>query len=65
MKQKIWGFFFTCTVPGTKGVPLIQILVISRGYHQLPRYCENCAQTLFEQSQPRIKTEESGPKRQN
>ena len=36
--------------PGTKGVPSISILVISRGYHQLPRYRENSAQTLFKQS---------------
>ena len=27
-------------MPDTKGVPLIPILVISRGYHQLPRYRE-------------------------
>ena len=37
-------------IPGTKGVPSIPILVISRGYHQLPRYRENCAHTLFGQS---------------
>ena len=49
-------------IPGTKGVPSIPILVILRRYHQLPRYRENCAQTLFGQSQPRFKTEESGPK---
>ena len=49
-------------IPGTKWVPSIPIVGISRGYHQLPRYRENCAQTLFGQSQPRLKTEESGPK---
>ena len=37
-------------IPGTKGVPSISILVISRGYDQLPRYRENCAQTLYKQS---------------
>ena len=52
-------------IPGTEGVPSIPILVISRGYHQLPRYREKCAQTLFGQSQPRIKTEESGTKRRD
>ena len=51
--------------PGTKGVPSISILVISREYHQLPRYRENSAQTLFKQSKPRVKTEESGPKRRD
>ena len=46
-----------------RGVPSIPILVIPRGYHQLPRYREISAQTLFGQSQTRIQTEESGPKR--
>ena len=36
-------------IPGTKGVPSIPILVISRGYHQFPCYRQNCAQTLFGQ----------------
>ena len=39
----------TITPPGTKGVPSISILVISRRYHQLTRYRENSAQTLFGQ----------------
>ena len=38
-------------IPGTKGVSSIPILVISQGYHQLLRYREISAQTLFGQSQ--------------
>ena len=48
-------------IPGTKGIPSISILVISRGYHQLPRYRENSAQTLFRVN-PGLRQKNPGPK---